>query len=367
MSGIANPEFSGAYGDDLRVYWDGLKERLGDLRSRYEWPPGRTADASVNARAELEGRIRAELDHSGCLSKATFDAVILWGFGAISGCSEDEIRNATRGAFHSLERAGIAAAARELTALPRIGISRASKILALSNQHEFGIYDSRSAHGLSDFVDGTGRRHICIPPGRVITGDAKTTNQYCDAFEHYIRVLRLFREIAAQDTRFANVFSRVSDVEMAFFMRSRAGDLPLSNPSLTVAQDLHTKSDLNEEDEFWTLGPGKKSRRFFAIIDASTITVLTGELMNPFTLRQQDVQDCLRHFSDREFPLSNSKTSSNRDPAGLGEYFARKFGSSVYASHFAALWVREGRLVPIRRDGEWWFQLAQRPRGPGSQ
>ena len=85
-------ELSSAYRDDLRVYWDSLQHRLRHLRGQYEWPPGRTADGSVNARAELEGRIRAELDHSGCLSKATFDAVIKWGFGATSGCSEDEVR-----------------------------------------------------------------------------------------------------------------------------------------------------------------------------------------------------------------------------------------------------------------------------------
>jgi hypothetical protein len=182
---------------------------------------------------------------------------MLWGFGATSGCAEDDVREATRRAFDRLEVAGIAAAARELTALPTIGISRASKILALSNQHELGIYDSRSAHGLSDLVDRTGRRRICIPPGRVITGDAKTKNEYCAAFEQYIRVLTCFREFAAQDTPFASVFSRVSDVEIAFFMRSRTGDLPLSKVSQVVALYVQTKSEHNEEDEFWTLGPAR--------------------------------------------------------------------------------------------------------------
>ena len=69
--------------------------------------------------------------------------------------------------------ATVADAAAELVRLPGIGISRASKILALANQREFGIYDSRSAHGMSDLCDAS-RRLIAIPPGRVIRGDHKT-------------------------------------------------------------------------------------------------------------------------------------------------------------------------------------------------
>jgi hypothetical protein len=39
-----------------------------------------------------------------------------------------------------------------LTDLDGIGISRANKIIALFNQNEYGIYDSRASDGLSDLL-----------------------------------------------------------------------------------------------------------------------------------------------------------------------------------------------------------------------
>jgi hypothetical protein len=67
------------------------------------------------------------------------------------------------------------------------------------------------------------------------------------------------------------------------------------------------------------------------------VTILTGEKKTPMTLKAKDPGDCFWHFEREKFPLSNSKTAENRDPWGLGEYFFRHFGSSVFESHFAAL------------------------------
>ena len=93
----------------------------------------------------------------------------------------------------------VAGAARVLVRLPGIGISRASKVLALSNQDELGIYDSRSAHGLSDLCDAGGCPIIAIPPGRVIRGHAKSPNGFCAAFQEYTCVLRYLRDRAKAD------------------------------------------------------------------------------------------------------------------------------------------------------------------------
>ena len=280
-----------------------------------------------------------------------------WGFGTDSGCSDQEVQQATRHAFCHLKAAHVAEAARELVKLPRIGISRASKILALSDQREFGIYDSRSAHGLSDLVDRAARRIIVIPPGRVITGDPRTKDGYCRAFEKYIWVLRYFRNLALQDSSLGPAFSRVADLEMAFFMRSRSGELDLAARNRTVPEHLRSMAEHNEEDAYWTLGPGMKSKQFFAIVDASAVTVFTGE-KSALTLNAQDIKVCLSHFGLDPFPLSNSKTAEKRDPRGLGEYFARNFGSSVFASHFAALWVHHGFLEATLKKGAWWLQVA---------
>jgi hypothetical protein len=143
---------------------------------------------------------------------------------------------------------------------------------------------------------------------------------------------------------------------MAFFMRSRIGDLALVEPSESVPKAAQPLADQDEESLFWTLGPGRKSRAFRAIFDGSATTVLTGNNWSSLTLTNEQVAGCLHHFAGRCFPLSNSKTAEERDPNGLGAYFADQFGSSVFASHFAALWVRRGSLV-AHYDGSWTFHV----------
>jgi hypothetical protein len=150
-----------------------------------------------------------------------------WGFGRNSRCSDNEITEATRLAFQHLEADRIVEAAWELVKLPRIGISRASKILALSDQDELGIYDSRSAHGLSDLIDSAGRRIVPIPPGRAIAGDAMAKKSCCVAFQKYTWVLRHLRSLARNGNSLRGVFARFADLEIAFFTRSRSGDTEL--------------------------------------------------------------------------------------------------------------------------------------------
>lgn len=345
------------YADALNGFWNRIKDHLLDWRSHYQWPPGTTTEGSLDTRTQLEQRIREELDRQGYLSKAAFDSVIRWGFGTDSGCSDQEVQQATRLAFCHLKANHVAQAARELVKLPQVGISRASKILALSDQREFGIYDSRSGHGLSDLVDRAGRRVVAIPPGRVIAGDPKTKEEYCFAFERYTWVLRHFRTLAREDSSLGPAFSRVADLEMALFVRSRSGQIELADRHGAVPQHLRTIAQHDEESAFWTLGPGRKSKQFWAISDGSAVTVLTGDKKTLKTLKAKEIDACLAHFGRDLFPLSNSKTAEDRDPRGLGEYFAQNFGSSVFASHFAALWVHQGLLEASFRSRAWWFRI----------
>ena len=357
MADRSETAFIDKFAEDLSAFWNRIKDHVLDWKYRYQWPPGAAPEGSHLTRTQLEQRIRAELDRQKCISKAAFDAVIRWGFGTDSGCSDQEVRHATGLAFDHLKTNHIAQAARELVNLPGVGISRASKILALSDQHELGIYDSRSAHGLSDLVDRAGRRIIVIPPGRVITGDGRTKDGYCSAFEEFTWVLRYFRDLARKDSSLGLAFSRVADLEMAFFTRSRSGQIELPDRHRAVPEHLRKVAAHDEENAFWTLGPGGKSKQFWAFFDISTTTILTGEKKTAKTLSAEDVDACLAHFGRDSFPLSNSKTAEDRDPRGLGEYFAQNFGSSVFASHFAALWVHQGLLEPSSSGGAWWFRV----------
>ena len=208
-------------------------------------------------------------------------------------------------------------------------------------------------------MDRAGHRIIAIPPGRVIAGDLKTSDAYCHAFESYIWTLRYLRGLAREDPSLGAAFSRVADLEIAFFMRSRSGLVDLSARNPMAPQHLRKLVEHNEEDAFWTLGPGKKSKQFFAIVDASEVTVLTGEKHTALTLKAHDIETCLLHFGLDPFPLSNSKTAEERDPRGLGAYFPRNFGSPVYASHFAALWVHQGFLEATAENGAWYLRVAR--------
>jgi hypothetical protein len=226
--------------------------------------------------------------------------------------------------------------------------------LALSNQDELGIYDSRSAHGLSDLCDAAGCPIIAIPPGRVIRGHAKSPNGFCVAFQEYTCVLRYLRDRAKADKIFAGERVPVADLEMAFFARSRSC-YPISPTGSAPPARLRCAAVHDEESLFWTLG---KAKQFQVVFKDSSVTVLTGEGgRTPCELDHEQIDACLKHFAARGwFCLCNSKTDSDRDPNGLGEYFAQNFGSPVFASHFAALWVHLGLLQHEHRSGAIWLK-----------
>jgi hypothetical protein len=337
--------FIKAHARELSCFWQHVKAQISEWKHAYEWPRRVKYEDAFAKRADLEQNIKSALERRGYLAKDLFDEILVWGFGRPSACSAEEIEASTSRGFDRLRVGSIAEAAGELTALPGVGISRASKILALSDQLEFGIYDSRAAHGLSDLVMPNGCRVVPIPPGRVIQGD--WGRDYCRAFEQYTWVLRQLRTFASDDPSLRAEFRRVADIEMAFFMRSRLGAVgPIDSPSEVPRRTLQEEeADHDEESLLWTLGSNKT--RFWFTSDDSSVTVWTGkDGTTSKRLRLSDLDECLRHFAARDwFFLSNSKTPEDRDPDGLGEYFASRFGNSVFASHFAALWVHQHLMV----------------------
>lgn len=149
---------------------------------------------------------------------------MLWGFGCPSNLDEAQIRQASRLAFELLRMGRISEAAMTLCGLRGIGISRATKVLALSNQTEYGIYDSRAAHGLSD-LSRNGKHLIPIPPGRsvAVRSDHGDKARFCRAYRDYTLLLRHFRDRAKETPALAPTLRRAADIEMALFARSRSG------------------------------------------------------------------------------------------------------------------------------------------------
>lgn len=330
-------EFLNKYKNILAQYWKSIKPHILDWKNLYEWPKGTKLEESLAKRNKLEAAIKNEIKGKGYLSKKVFDDVMVWGFGRPSNNNEEEIQQATQKAFHYLRQDKLKEAALELVKLPGVGISRASKVLALYDQYNLGIYDSRAADGLSDLIVD-GRRFMPIPPGRVVVGDTNLSqDDFCSAFEKYVWVLRSLMDCAKDDVNIGRHFTKASDIEIALFARSR---LKGSKDSRTVAD-----KEIIEGDKYWTLGYGNRAKPFWASIDENGIIVFTGpEGKTALYLKHKVVEQCLEHFRGRGwFPMGNNVTSIT--PGGLGEYFREKLlKSPKFASHFAAMLVDQNRL-----------------------
>lgn len=335
-------DYTGFHRKLLTDYWNYVAPKILAWKISYEWPPGVYLAEATARRDRLETALRRDLETRGWITKQSFDDVMRWGFGTPSQNTEDEIRVATQEAFGYLGRKRITDAALALTKLPGIGISRASKVLALSNQSELAIYDSRAAHGLSELVHN-GRRLIPIPPGRVIAGDSRSKADFCRAFEEYTWVLTFLRDRAQLLDDLRKHFTKVSDLEIAFFAKSR---LTVGSPAnYRPPPHIQGGVELDEGDCYWTLGYGRKARRFWAHINEEGITVFTGaEGQTPLFLSVHNIESCLAHFRVAGWFLLGN-TIDDVKPNSLGEYFRGVLKASPkFASHFAAILVNQQRL-----------------------
>lgn len=337
-------EFIKTYKPTLENYWKTVSPSLMHWKQSYHWPNNVSLQKAVSLRNQLETLINDDLNNHEYLSKATFDSVMSWGFGRSSNVTANEIKKATQIAFNYLAQEKLKEAALALTRLPGIGISRASKILAISDQNNLGIYDSRAAHGLSDLTYD-GFRIIPIPPGRVIAGDSHlSTEHFCAAFEQYTWLLKYFQTCCQNDLSLNQDFRRISDIEIAFFSRSRlTSKSPITKPSY-----IQKASSFEEGDCYFTLGYGDRAKPFWAYVDESGVTVLTGqEGKTACRFKHETIADCLTHFSKSEWFLLGNAVD-NVKPGSLGEYFKEHFNiSPKFASHFASILYYQAPIIEL--------------------
>ena len=211
------------YLETLEAYCQQVSPRLLSWKQTYAWGVGEKGGlaAALERRDGLERLVQQDLASFGCVSKRVFDEIMVWGFGKPSKCSEADIRENSRKAFEFLDRGYLAEAATAITQLTGVGIARGSKILALSNQRDFAIYDSHAAHGLSD-LRFSGRPLVPIPPGFAVPGDtAYSKADFCREFPKYTWIIRYLRDRARVDPALRPHFRRAADIEIAFFCRSR--------------------------------------------------------------------------------------------------------------------------------------------------
>lgn len=98
-----------------------------------------------------------------------------------------------------------------------VGVAGATKILGLSNQKEFCIYDSRVGYALSDLNVGDEKLIKC-PQGRGGEhGDIATDEEWALNYQRLIWTLQIMREYLVGGA--ADI--RISDLEMALFMKGK--------------------------------------------------------------------------------------------------------------------------------------------------
>ncbi len=202
-------------------YFSRYKQKIVDAWRNYQWPLGMSRDISLSHRNELEAAMQKDLsEHHGAISKSVFTDVEVWGFGQskIKDITSMVIEDTTRKAFELLRQGKLREAARTLRSLKGVGISRASKLLALSNQNIYGIYDSRSALALKD-IQYNKVPIIPIPPGQqrpsISSGDFNV------GFEHYQWVLRyMLPKFRKEFTE--SIHWRVADIEIGLWVVGRS-------------------------------------------------------------------------------------------------------------------------------------------------
>ena len=128
--------------------------------------------------------------------------------------SHEHVIEVTVKAFERLTSGMLREAAQFLVdKLVGVGISRATKMLALSDQRLYGIYDSRAGDGLRSLTNKNGRPLIPVPYGRRIQG---TSGDKALGFENYTWVLRYMLSLFQAQSGCKDW--KTCDVEIGLFM-----------------------------------------------------------------------------------------------------------------------------------------------------
>lgn len=205
----------------LDAYFDRVAGHLSAWKASYEWPSGVRLGDALKERQRLAGLLHADRRANGSLGAQSVSEVMRWGFGDASVPPDSTMRRASTESLAALERDDLPSACQPLLRLPGWGISRVTKVLALVDQRSLGIYDSRVADGLSDFeVDGS--LLVPVPPGRMVRGTRSGPAGWAGAYELFIRVIRGIRNRARHEPLTRSEIRTASDVEIAFFARSRS-------------------------------------------------------------------------------------------------------------------------------------------------
>lgn len=209
-------EYYERFGSIVRDWVDTHFYEIVESRRMYSWGDKPTIecvrDRNMVQIAIVESRIR----NGGGVDLGTLDRVMDWGGMRRFALEEDEALQLTSEAFNLLSAGDLKGATLKLLSVYGVGIASATKVLGLSDQNRYAIYDSRVGTALRSLVSD-GERLIKCPAGRSRPGDSCSSQKWVDNYERFIWVLGIMSDcLNERGYPFC-----VGDVEMALFMMGK--------------------------------------------------------------------------------------------------------------------------------------------------
>ncbi|MBI4569233.1 MAG: hypothetical protein HY719_12630 [Planctomycetes bacterium] len=327
------------YALELQAFYNAHHHHFMVDRAQYARPgaanPGRHPRRE-RARIEQLVAARAPLAEQG-LDKATFNAVMEWGFCRTLPIEEAFLVEVTQDAFRRAAAGDGAGALDDLLSLPLFSIARASLVLAVADPERFAVYDHRVATALSG-LRADGKRLFPVPPGRARHCDLLSKAGFVAAYGRYLQAMDL---LAEQYRRQHDRPWRVADVEMALSQMGARG----------VALEGGLAGDPPAEPygaSCFTLGRGAQARRFQATLSTEGIHLKAGEEQVRFDWALIDELVAAKGGQEiavgavQKVPADNTLALFLRDHAI----------DHKWASHLAALLVEAGDARSFRYGGD---------------
>jgi len=198
-----------------------VKEKEGEIvrilrEGKYSWYCKNYEDP-VRERDQLELAIKeSRKQNEGGIDLETADRVCRWGFNRKFPLRDpQETIKTTKEAFEYVEKENYFEAAKTLMNVSGVGISRASKIIGLSDQNRLCIYDSRVGNALRELKKENVKLVLC-PPDRSYRRDFNYTTKsgWATNYERLIWAIQIMQEYFKIKSRPL----RAADIEMALFV-----------------------------------------------------------------------------------------------------------------------------------------------------
>jgi len=208
-------EFISKYRETIEKWVDENKAKIIEKRLQYSWRSKDRFQCEKERNQVAKAITQSRIRNQGALDLATLDEVTRWGFNRKFPCRNPEkALEITGKTFEYLDKEEIRLATLKLLEIKHVGISRASKIIGLSDQENLCIYDSRVGAALRTLTyDGT--PIIPTPPSRVREHDTDISkNEWANHYEHLIWTIEVMRDYLNN----IGCTYRLADVEMALYM-----------------------------------------------------------------------------------------------------------------------------------------------------